>query len=564
MATTRVLERGLAAVGLLQEASPVFAHEQSVDKAGVLFAVPALIAQGLLKCREVYQELSSGYYGLRSTILTLAFMALCRIKNPEQLKQQKVGELGSLLGLDRVPETRCLRDKIQQIVTQHKAKDFNLLLFNHWLPRGDEFFFYLDGHVRIYYGHKANLTVKYISRQKLCLSATTEYWVNDEQGLPYLVFMGELNEKMQDVIELQIIPELKASTEIAQRIADKKALLFTLVFDRECYQPGFFYRLWDKHQIAVLTYRKNVKDKWEENLFKQYDVQILNNTVTLLLCEQQVHLGGHDFREIRCLGEGGHQTAIITTNADITITQIASKMFCRWSQENFFKYLIADYDFDKMAQYGTQSVDENKKIVNPEYRKITYKIKKISEKIQRLEAKLYTVIEQVNKQDLDHIPALTTQQIKTTDLIVTLKTEKQIWVAQRVDIPGKIMLKEMPEARRFNKLKPESKLFMNVVKMICYRAETALAEMAGAFFYKEKNEKRMLIKQLFNTPADLIPSMDQKTLMIKLASLSAPRYNEAIDQLCTELNQSETIFPGTDLRMIFEIKASNFTKGKEF
>jgi len=480
------------------------------------------------------------------------------------IKTAKSRRTGFAIGVGQSAGNRCLRDKIQQIVTQHKAKDFNTLLFNHWLPGGDEFFFYIDGHVHIYYGHKANLTVKYISRQKLCLSATTEYWVNDEQGLPFLVFMGELNEKMQDVIELQIIPELKASTEIAQRIADKKALLFTLVFDRECYQPGFFHRLWDKHQIAVLTYRKNVKDKWEENLFKHYDVQILNNTVTLLLCEQQVHLGGHDFREIRCLNEGGHQTAIITTNADITITQTASKMFCRWSQENFFKYLIADYDFDKMAQYGTQSIDENKKIVNPEYRKITYRIKKVSEKIQRLEAKLYTIIEQVNKENLDHIPALTAQQIKTTDLIITLKTEKQIWVAQRVDIPGKIMLKEMPEARRFNKLKPESKLFMNVVKMICYRAETALAETAAPFLYKEKNEKRMLIKQLFNTPADIIPSEDQKTLTIELASLSAPRYNEAIDQLCTELNQSETIFPGTDLRMIFKIKASNFTKGKEF
>ena len=409
--------------------------------------------------------------------------------------------------------------------------------------------------MRIYYGNKANLTVKYISRQKLCLSATTEYWVNDEQGLPYLVFMGELNEKMQDVIEHQIIPELKASTEIAQRIADKKALVFTLVFDRECYEPEFFQRLWDKHQIAVITYRKNVKDKWEENLFKQYDVQILspaNGGITLLLHEQPVQLGGHNFREIRCLNEGGHQTAIITTNADITIIQTASKMFCRWSQENFFKYLIADYDFDKMAEYGTQSIDENKKIVNPEYRKITYKIKKISEKIQRLEAKLYNLIEQVNEQNLDHLPALTARQIKTTNLIITLKNDKQIWVNQRVDIPNKIKLKEMPDAKRFNKLKPESKLFMNVIKMICYRAETALAEMVAPLFYKEKNEKRMLIKQLFNTPADLIPSEEEKTLTIKLAGLSAPRYNEAMNQLCTELNQTETIYPGTDLRMIFK------------
>lgn len=61
----------------------------------------------------------------------------------------------------------------------------------------------------------------------------------------------------------------------------------------------------------------------------------------------------------------------------------------------------------------------------------------------------------------------------------------------------------------------------------------------------------MLIKQLFNTPADLISSEEGKTLTIKLAGLSAPRYNEAITQLCNELNQTETIFPGTELRMIF-------------
>lgn len=552
MATTRVLERGLAAVGLLQQARPLFTHQQSVDKAGVLFALPALMAQGLFKCTEVYKELSSGYYGLQSTILTLAFMALCRIKNPEQLKQQKVGELGALLGLDRVPETRCLREKLLQIVNQSKANAFNKLLLNHWLQGEDDFFFYIDGHVRIYFGNKANLPVKYISRQKLCLSATTEYWVNDQQGLPYLVFMGELNEKMQDVIEHQIVPELKAATEIAQRITDKTAILFTLVFDRECYEPGFFQRLWNTHQIAVITYRKNVKDKWEENIFKQYDVQVLNNTVTLLLCEQKVTLGGHHFREIRCLNEGGHQTAIITTNADITITQIASKMFCRWSQENFFKYLISDYDFDKMMQYGTQSIDDTKKIVNPEYRKITHKIKKYSEKIQRLEAKLYSIIEQINNEQLDHLPTFTVQQMKNTELILKLKAEKQLLVTQRTDIPNKITLKEMPEAKRFNKLKTESKLFMNVIKMICYRAETALAQTVAPFFYKEKNEKRMLIKQLFNTPADLIPSEKEKTLTIKLASLSAVRYNEAITQLCTFLNQTETIFPGTDLRMIFE------------
>jgi hypothetical protein len=93
---------------------------------------------------------------------------------------------------------------------------------------------------------------------------------------------------------------------------------------------------------------------------------------------------------------------------------------------------------------------------------------------------------------------------------------------------------------------------MNIIKMICYRAETALAEIIAPHFYKEKNERRMLIKQLFNTPADIISNEKEQSLTIKICSLSVPRYNQAINELCETLNQTETIFPGTELKMIFK------------
>lgn len=227
-------------------------------------------------------------------------------------------------------------------------------------------------------------------------------------------------------------------------------------------------------------------------------------------------------------------------------------MFSRWSQENFFKYLIADYYFDKMIQYGTETIDETSKIVNPEYRKITHKIKKITEKIRRKEATLYTIVEQVQKQTIDNIPQLTARQITATGAITELKIEKEKWITLRKSTPNKIMLKEMPDATRYNKLKTESKLFINVIKMICYRAETAMAASIAPHFYKQNNDRRMLIKQLFNTPADIMENKKDQTLTITITSLSAPRYNEAIKELCTILNQTETIFPGTNLRLIYK------------
>ena len=150
--------------------------------AGVLLLLPALIAQGLLKGIEVYGSIRKGYYGLLSILLLLSFMLLSRIKTPEQLKNCKPGELGKILGLDRVPETRCLRDKIKQIVAHKKANEFNHAVSELWITEQDNeiLFFYVDGHVRVYHGNKATLTKRFVSREKLCLAGTTDYWVNNE------------------------------------------------------------------------------------------------------------------------------------------------------------------------------------------------------------------------------------------------------------------------------------------------------------------------------------------------------------------------------------------------
>ena len=264
MATTRYEERIASATTGAGHAPVIFESHQAVCGAGVLFLLPALLSQGLLKTKEVYEVPNSHYYGLEAVVLTLAFMALARIKNPEQLKQCKPGEIGKIIGLDRIPEVRCLRDKIKLLVAQKQAQQLNRILIDHWYeqPGEESSFLYIDGHVRIYYGSQANLPTKYVSRQKLCLSATTEYWVNDAEGLPVMMVMGELTEKLEQVIEEQIIPELNKTvllpigTAAKEDIQENKRPLPTLIFDREAYHPAFFHRLWNDHHIPVITYRK--------------------------------------------------------------------------------------------------------------------------------------------------------------------------------------------------------------------------------------------------------------------------------------------------------------------
>lgn len=560
--TTREMDRVLAAVGKLQQADPIFVPANNVCNAGVLLLLPALIAQGLLKGVEVYGTLKKGYYGLLSILLLLGFMALSRIKTPEQLKNCKPGELGKILGLDRVPEARCLRYKIQQIVSHKKANEFNHAVSELWISEQDKelLFYYVDGHVRVYHGNKATLTKRFVSREKLCLAGTTDYWINNEMGLPYLVVTGELNEKLQTIILNEVVPELLRDTEkiINPDVLENnpKQARFVLVFDREAYDSGFFKLLWEKYRIAIVTYKKNVKDKWDESEFQECSATVIGKTVSLRLQEKAVQLGGFSVREIRKLTEYGHQTSIVTTMQQGSMEFIAGKMFSRWSQENFFQYMMQNYGIDMLTEYGIEEVDPEKKVVNPSYRKNEYALRKLREKLARVKARFFNIVEENMEKSIDELKDALEKESKLQETMKLLENDITLCLEKRKGIDSHIQIQEMEVGSQYNKLKTESRLFMNVVRMIAFRAETAVVNLLGDYYAKVMNEGRMLVKEIVKTDADLEPDYESKTLTVRLHSLSTPRANKAVEQLCQLLNETETIFPGTELRLIYQTLSS--------
>jgi hypothetical protein len=529
-------------------APSLFEHHESVLNAGVLFALPSLISQGLERFFKVFKPLPSGFYGLHHVILILCFMALCRIKNPEQLKKHPPGELGKLLGLDRIPEVGYFREKIKQITDQSKADELHAELFRSWTEELPEMFFYIDGHVRVYHGEMANLPKRFVSREKLCLSGTTEFWVNDQQGLPLMVVTGELNGKLKWAIE-EIIPKILKSITTEAKPGEPA---FTIVIDREAYEPLWFIKLWEQHRVAVITYRKNVKDEWDSSLFYNVETHIYNTNVTMQLCEMGTQLNGHWFREIRRLSENGHQTSVLTTHPGLSLTETAVKMFSRWAQENFFKYMIADFDFDRMIEYGTESVDQKRTIPNPDYKELTYQIKKAREKKGRIEARIFKQMEDkttIGNNDLEQVI------LKSADLIEKINeynVEIKILLAKRKDQPSRISIAEMPPQQRYNKLLQESKKLKNAIIMFAYRAESALYNTMSEFYKSTEKEGRVILKEIFTSDADILPDYQNRTLTIKLHSLSTPRANQAVKDLCDFLNQTETCFPITNLRMVYK------------
>ncbi len=552
MATTREEDRQDAAKGNQDYASSHFENHESVLHAGVLFAIPALMAQGLKSFFKVYNPLPKGFYGLHHIILTMCFMALSRIKNPEQLKTYAPGELGKLLGLDRVPEVGYFRTKLRQITDQAKSDELHQELLHEWMGEMPDYFFYIDGHVRVYHGKKANLPKRFVSREQLCLSGTTEFWVNDQQGMPLMVITGELNEKLKDSIE-EAIPELLKEVPAPP---DQNTPVFTLVFDREAYEPEWFQKLWKNHQIAIITYRKFVKDKWSEKSFQKHDVQVINNNVGMQLCDSTVELAGYEFREIRKLCDDGHQVAIITNHPSLSTEEIAGRMFSRWSQENFFRYVVGNFDLDKVIEYGTQEVNPERSIPNPDYQRISSQLKKAREKKSRLEAK---IMQQMEKTEQDITIEEAIKKIAdNSDLIDRLRETQQSienLLNEREKYAARITVQDMPEEKRYNKLKTEGKKLKNAIIMLAYRAETALYNYLKPIYKYSEKEGRALLREIFTANADLIPDYTNKTLTIKLHSLSTPRANKAAQDLCKLLNDTETTYPYTDLTLKYETMA---------
>jgi hypothetical protein len=486
----------MAAMGQITEARTIFDNHKAIAYGGVLLAIPALIQQGLYTAKKIYNPLANGYYGIIHTLTFLAYMALLRIKNPEQLKNHSPGELGKILGLDRCPEAKCLRSKIGEFTTQSKALEWQSYLSKEWIGAENCVYFYIDGHVRVYSGYEAVLQKKFVSRQKLCLEGTVEYWVNNQEGAPFMVFMGDLNSKLKDAILLQIVPALLEATKeiVSEEALEKDPDLprFTLIFDREAYEPLFFKMLWDEYRIAIISYRKNVKDVWDGKLFVEKEIEVINNKLMANIAEMGVELKGCWFREVRKLNNAHHQTSIITTNKKITAEVIAGKMFSRWSQENFFEFMIRHYDFDKMIEYGTENYDTQKLVVNQVYSALSYVIKKSRDRKKTLESKLYKMIEMHLENDKD-VKELIEKQVKITKKIEDLKLEIDEKMELRKNTPNKIKISELPKEKQYNKLKTEGKYFMNIIKMIVFRSESALLNIIKPYYKNWQKDGRQLI-----------------------------------------------------------------------
>jgi hypothetical protein len=134
-----------------------------------------------------------------------------------------------------------------------------------------------------------------------------------------------------------------------------------------------------------------------------------------------------------------------------------------------------------------------------------------------------------------------------------IEQEIERLVKERSAIPYKIPLSQMPQESRYNKLSRESKHLQNILKMICFRAETALAGKLAPHFARSRDEIRALVKSIIMLTIDLYPDYQNNKIEITLYPLTNKRSNYALESILHIINQTNTKYPGTDLTLFYKI-----------
>jgi hypothetical protein len=136
--------------------------------------------------------------------------------------------------------------------------------------------------------------------------------------------------------------------------------------------------------------------------------------------------------------------------------------------------------------------------------------------------------------------------------IENLEEEVKRLKKERKETARHIPVNELPEEEQFKPLSTRSKYLIDTLKMIAYRAESAMANILRDTM-SHPDEARRLLAALYETEADIRPDESSKTLTVSLHHMPTHSADRSIQALCDELNATETIFPGTELRMIFKL-----------
>ena len=551
-------ERALARWGLLGEgAEPVFAPGARYPLAGLLLALPALEATGLLEAaRQVYGRLRSGYYGLAATLLTLVFLALAGEPRAEGATRVPPAALGRVLGLDRAPEVKTIRRKLGELAAAGKAADLIMALARrHAAARPQALgFLYVDGHARAYYGTR-DVQKMHIARLKFPAPATAETWVTGQDGEPVFMVAAEPSDSLAGELR-RLLPQLR------QVVGEGRQV--TVCFDRGGWSPALFADI-TAAGFDLLTWRKGPAPDIQADKFttitcaddrgREHAYDLVDTTITLTIREGPRKGQTVSLRQVTRRVPARHGTTrqihALTTRTDLDAGEVCWRLTSRWREENYFRYARTHFALDALDSHAATPDDPGRLVPNPAKKTAAAQVRRAEILAAAACAQREASLAALHNPAPGQPVTITNQMINALDAPVEAAWA-ELHAAQdaAAAVPARIRLGEI--APDMVRLEAEVKQITHAIRMAAYNAETTLARALDGHYARADDEAYALIREALTASGDICPGHGQ--LLIRLDPLTAPRRTQALATLCDQLNQTQARYPGTDLVLRYEVK----------
>jgi hypothetical protein len=302
----------------------------------------------------------------------------------------------------------------------------------------------------------------------------------------------------------------------------------------------------------LLTYRKGRVRRVSPRCFREHRTRVEGRTFTYRLADQGVRLlkGKLRLRQVTRQKDDGHQTPILTSRRDLSAAQVAYRMFNRWRQENFFRYLREEFALDALVDYAVVPDDPTRDVPNPVWARLDAQLRQAYAQLDRLQAE-YGVEAFINlERQRRTMRGFRTAQSKLARKIGEGWQRIVQLEARRAKVPRRVPVQSLT-CEPVVKLAPEIKHLTNLTKMVAYQAESQLLCAIAPHYPRVDDEGRTLLQAAFLSAADL--EVTREELRVTLRPQSSPHRTRVIAALCDELTSLATLFPGSRLRLRYAI-----------
>jgi predicted nucleic acid-binding Zn-ribbon protein len=190
-------------------------------------------------------------------------------------------------------------------------------------------------------------------------------------------------------------------------------------------------------------------------------------------------------------------------------------------------------------------------VVNPKWRELDRQKRSVKSKLTHRQAR-FAALTLHPESDEAARAKWEKQKAELVDAIQQLEKDLTEINGQLKKTPNHLAWDALPASEKFERLAPSRKQLVDTVKMIAYRAETAMASIVRESLVRT-DDARSLLRDLFRSEADLLPDLERQVLRVHVHPMSNPRSNKAIAHLLDHLNAAEFTYPGTNLQLIYSI-----------